>query len=65
VEPTCAIARSAFSTSGRPIEIWSGPERWISGSETPSASVRLRIVSSASSSASGVTVGTCGVGCPW
>ena len=65
MEPTCWIARSEFCTSGRPIEIWSLPERWISGSDTPSASVRLRIVSSASLSACGVTVGTCGVGWPW
>ena len=63
--PTCSIARSAFCTSGRPTEIWSRPERWISGSETPSESVRLRIVSIASSTACGVTVGTCGVGRPW
>ncbi len=41
------------STSGRPIEIWSLPARWISGSETPSESVRLRIVSIASSIACG------------
>jgi hypothetical protein len=59
------MARWAFCTSGSPIEIWSGPERWISGSETPRASVRLRIVSRASSSACGVTFGTCGVGWPW
>jgi hypothetical protein len=39
--------------------------RWISGSDTPSASVRLRIVLIASSIASGVTLGTCGVGWPW
>ena len=58
-----ALARSA--PTGSPIEIWSRPERWISGSETPSASVRLRIVSSASSSACCVTTGTCGVGWPW
>jgi hypothetical protein len=45
-------------TSGRPTEICSSPERWISGSETPSASTRLRIVSIASSTAWGVTVGT-------
>ena len=63
--PTCWMARSAFFTAGRPIEIWSRPERWISGSDTPSASVRLRIVSIASSSACWVTTGTCGVGWPW
>ena len=50
---------------GRPTEIWSRPERWISGSDTPSESVRLRIVLIASSTACGVTVGTCGVGRPW
>ena len=63
--PTCSMARSAFCTSGRPTEIWSRPERWISGSDTPSASVRLRIVSTASSSACWVTSGTWGVGVPW
>ncbi len=60
--PTCSIARSTFCTSGRPIEICVAPERWISGSDTPSASVRLRIVSIESSIACGVTSGTCGVG---
>jgi hypothetical protein len=65
VVPTCCSARAAFCTSGRPIEIWSAPERWISGSETPSASVRFLIVLIASSIASGVTRGTCGVGWPW
>ena len=59
--PTCSTARSAFCTSGRPIEIWLAPARWISGSETPRASVRLRIVSIASSIACGVTSGTFGV----
>jgi hypothetical protein len=63
--PTCSIARSVFLTSGSPIEIWSLPACWISGSETPSASVRLRIVSIASSIAAEVTSGTCGVGRPW
>ena len=62
--PTCCSARSAFCTAGRPIEIWLAPARWISGSETPRASVRLRIVSSASSIACGVTSGTFGVGRP-
>ena len=63
--PTWAIARSAFCTSGSPTEIWSRPERWISVSVTPSEFVRLRIVSIASSTACGVTVGTWGVGRPW
>ena len=63
--PTCCSARATFFTSGRPIEISSDPERWISGSETPSESVRLRIVVIASSIACGVTFGTCGVGSPW
>ena len=63
--PTCCSARAAFDTAGRPIEIWSEPERWISGSETPRASVRLRIVSIASEIACGVTFGTFGVGRPW
>ena len=60
--PTCSIARSALSTSGSPIEIWFAPACWISGSETPRASVRLRIVVIASCTASGVTCGTFGVG---
>ena len=60
--PTWSIARCAFFTSGRPIEIWFSPARWISGSDTPRASVRLRIVSSASLTACGVTFGTFGVG---
>jgi hypothetical protein len=64
VVPTCWRARSAFCTSGSPTEICSCPERWISGSDTPSASTRLRIVSIASSTACGVTSGTCGVGRP-
>jgi hypothetical protein len=54
-----------LSTSGRPIEISFSPARWISGSETPSESVRLRIVEIASSIASGVTSGTFGVGRAW
>ena len=62
--PTCSRARSAFWTSGRPTEIWRAPARWISGSETPSESTRLRIVSIASSTDCGVTSGTCGVGSP-
>ena len=63
--PTCCSARAAFGTPGRPIEIWSVPAFWISGSDTPSASVRLRIVSIALAIASGVTFGTFGVGRPW
>jgi hypothetical protein len=64
VVPTWSIARSALLTLGRPIEIWLEPARWISGSDTPSASVRLRMVSIASSIDCGVTSGTCGVGRP-
>ena len=63
--PTCCSARSTFFTSGRPIVISSEPVRWISGSETPRASVRLRIVVIASSTACEVTFGTFGVGSPW
>ena len=63
--PTCCSARAAFCTAGRPIEIWSEPAFWISGSETPSASVRFLIVSIASLMACGVTFGTFGVGRPW
>ena len=62
--PTWSIARSALLTFGSPIEIWFAPARWISGSDTPSASVRLRMVSIASSIDCGVTSGTCGVGRP-
>jgi hypothetical protein len=64
VLPTCSIARSGSLTSGSPIEIWLDPARWISGSETPRASVRFLIVSIASSIACGVTLGTFGVGRP-
>src|SRR3954447_12628739 len=46
------------------MEIWFAPARWISGSDTPSESVRLRIVLRASSIACGVTLGTLGVGRP-
>ena len=60
--PTCSMARSALSTSGSATVIWLAPERWISGSETPSASVRRRMVEIASSTACGVTSGTLGVG---
>jgi hypothetical protein len=49
-------------TSGRPTEIWFSPERWISGSETPSASTRSRMTSIARSSACWSTTGCCGVG---
>ena len=63
--PTCCSARAAFFTAGRPIEISLAPARWISGSDTPRASVRLRIVLIASSTACGVTFGTFGVGRPW
>jgi hypothetical protein len=63
--PTDLIARWAFLVPGRPTEIWSEPERWISGSETPSASTRLRMMSIARSIASLVTCGCCGVGRPW
>jgi hypothetical protein len=58
------LARSGFCTSGSPTEIWVWPARWISGSATPSESTRLRIVSMASSTACGVTSGTCGVATP-
>jgi hypothetical protein len=64
VFPTCSRARSAFCTSGSPTEIWRAPARWISGSDTPRESTRLRIVSIASSIDCGVTSGTCGVGSP-
>src|SRR4051812_29881481 len=58
------MARWGSFTSGRPIEIWLEPARWISGSDTPSESVRLRMVFRASSIAWGVTFGTFGVGRP-
>jgi hypothetical protein len=64
VVPTWSFARWAFLTSGRLTEICSDPARWISGSETPSASARLRIVSMASLIACPVTFGTFGVGRP-
>jgi hypothetical protein len=52
-------------TSGSPTAIWSRPERWISGSETPSWSTRSRMMSIERLTASWVTLGCAGVGLAW
>jgi hypothetical protein len=55
VVPTWRVASSAFVTSGRATEICVWPERWISGSATPSWSTRSRMMSMERSTASFVT----------
>src|SRR4051794_10553392 len=59
------MARCSSETPGRPTAIWSRPARWISGSETPSWSTRWRMMSTARSRASWVTVGWAELGLPW
>ena len=53
--PTCSIASARFLTTGSATLICVSPVRWISGSETPSWSMRSRMTSIARSIASGVT----------
>ena len=53
--PTCLIASARLAAFGSATAIWLSPVRWISGSATPSWSMRLRMTSIARSSASGVT----------
>ena len=58
-------ARAVSVTLGRPTVIRLPPVVWISGSATPSWSTRLRMMSTARWSASGVTFGVWAVGWPW
>ena len=63
--PTWSIARWALVTSGRLTEISLVPRRETSGSETPSLSIRSRMISIERSMSSPLTVFTCPVGSPW
>ena len=53
-----------LSAPGSATTIWSSPCVWISGSATPNASTRLRMISTERSIASGVT-SLVSVGWPW
>ena len=56
---------AALLTLGSPTRIESEPTLEISGSETPKASVRLRMISIARSMSEPSIVGFCGVGRAW
>jgi hypothetical protein len=63
--PTSSVARPALLTFGRPTRMESVPMREISGSDTPKASVRLRMISIARSMSAASMSGFCGVGRAW
>ena len=65
VWPIWSIARWASWTSGRPTWMPSAPTREISGSETPNASTRSRMISIERSMSSGSIVGFCAFGWAW